>query len=166
MATRSNNMRIAGAPRWLALALLASGFAAFAPGQAQDRPQDRQPARVTVDIGDVVVRGGQPYYRHGGYRDADRLVVARDRHGRPVYYRLVYRDPYGQHRFRYRHHDRNRYVYDDPRRVETARRVDCNSRGNCTVTWQDPDYGGGGYGPRHGAPPRWRDGEDRRDDDR
>ena len=44
---------------------------------------------MLVDVADVVLRGGQPYYRYGDYGYDDRLIVGRDRYGRPVYYRIV-----------------------------------------------------------------------------
>ena len=73
--------------RWLAPALLAAGLGIGtmtpAPVQAQDL------TRVLVDIADVVLRGGQPYYRNGDYGYDDRLIATRDRYGRVVYYRNV-----------------------------------------------------------------------------
>ena len=74
--------------RWLAPAVMAVGlgFAAMVPAPA--RAQDDTLTRVLVDVADVVLRGGQPYYRSGNYRDDDRLIVSRDRYGRPVYYRV------------------------------------------------------------------------------
>jgi hypothetical protein len=136
--------------RWVAPLVLATGFAAaIVPKTAH--AQEDQGTRVIVDIADVVVRGGQPYYRYGGYRDADRLVVGRDRYGRPVYYRIVDRrdwrdrdrDRHDPDRYAYRHHRRHvyrpaypAYGYGDP----TARRVTCNKYGNCTVTYYEPGY--------------------------
>ena len=78
--------------RWLAPAVMAvgMGFASMVPAPA--RAQDDTLTRVLVEVADVVLRGGQPYYRYGTYRDDDRLVVARDRYGRPVYYRVVRND--------------------------------------------------------------------------
>ena len=74
--------------RWLAPAALAVGlgFGAMtpAPAQAQDTL-----TRVLVDVADVVLRGGQPYYRYGDYGSDDRLIVQRDRYGREAYYRMV-----------------------------------------------------------------------------
>ena len=78
------------APAALAVGL---GFGAMtpAPAQAQDTL-----TRVLVDVADVVLRGGQPYYRYGNYGYDDRLIVQRDRYGRDAYYRMLprYNDNY------------------------------------------------------------------------
>lgn len=76
--------------RWWAPALLAVAFgvgavAAPAPAHAQSTL-----ARVLVDVADVVIRGGVPYYRYGNYGQYDRLSVQRDHHGHRSYYRTVY----------------------------------------------------------------------------
>ena len=147
--------------RWVAPLVLATGLGVAAIVPKPAHAQEDQWTRVIVDIADVVVRGGQPYYRYGGYRDADRLVVGRDRYGRPVYYRIV--DRRDRDRYAYRHHDRDdwddeqgddddqghrhhrrhvyrpaypAYGYGDP----TARRVTCKKYGNCTVTYYEPGY--------------------------
>lgn len=73
--------------RWLAPAVLAAGVGAAALLPAPARADDL--GRVLVDIADVVINGGVPYYRHGHYGPADRLVVQRDRWGHVRYYRLV-----------------------------------------------------------------------------
>ena len=93
--------------RWLAPTLLAAGLGAAALLPAPARAQDDL-TRVLVDIADVVIRGGAPYYRYGQYAPNDRLVVQRDRWGNVRYYRLVpvaprvvYRDPY-RDAYRYR----------------------------------------------------------------
>ena len=79
-------------------------------------------------------RGGQPYYRHGNYGYNDRLVVVRDRWGRPTYYRnaprrVVSRNgpPYG-----------NAYGYyaNGP----GSRNVNCKKNGRCEVRYYDPRY--------------------------
>ena len=146
--------------RWMAPAVLAAGFgmgAMAVPQQAQ--AQDL--SRVLVDVADVILRGGQPYYRHGDYSQNDRLIVQRDRYGRPIYYRNVYRagPPYG-----------NAYGYY--RNGAGSRdNVRCNSRGKCTVTYYDPRRDRDGYrGYRrdgrygyYGDDRRWRD-RDRYDD--
>lgn len=136
--------------RWLAPALLAAGLGATALFPAPARAQDDAFVRVLVDVADVVLRGGVPYYRHGDYGYADRLVVARDRHGRPVYYRTVPRyrhdgPPYG-----------NAYGYWN--NGPGARRVSCNRNGNCTVKYYDPRYDRSRYVryDRH-RDGRWRD---------
>ena len=145
--------------RWLAPAALAVGlgFGAMtpAPAQAQDTL-----TRVLVDIADVVLRGGQPYYRYGNYGYDDRLIAQRDRYGRVVYYRMVprygdnYRSgpPYG-----------NAYGYYGN---ATSRDVKCNKHGKCKVSYYDPRYDRSGYDDR-GAYDRYyntRAYRDRRDD--
>ena len=83
--------------RYLAPAVLAArlGVAAVAaPAPAQAQSDDL--VRVLVDVADVVLRSGQPDYRYGDYGYDDRLVMQRDRYGRPVYYRYVPREVYRQ----------------------------------------------------------------------
>lgn len=93
--------------RWLAIATLTTALAIGSltpsPVQAQDGL-----TRVIVDIADVVLRGNQPYYRYGSYRQQDQLVMGRDRYGRPVYYRV---DGYGRpaNSYGYRSGYQNRY---------------------------------------------------------
>ncbi len=125
--------------RWIAPATLAVGlgFGAMAlpaPAQAQDNL-----SRVLVDIADVVLRGGTPYYRHGDYGHDDRLIVSRDRYGRPVYYRTAprhadYRSgpPYGNAHGYYRNGPGSRQVDN--------RNVKCNKNGKCKVEYYDPRY--------------------------
>ena len=115
-------------PAALAAALALTAFAAPAPASAAE-PK----IRVTVDLGDVIFRNGHPYYRHGGYGYNDRLIVERDRYGRPVYYRYAPRDgyygapPYG-----------NAWGYHRNQQLR-ERRV-CDSRGRCRVEYYDPRY--------------------------
>jgi len=139
------------APSVLALALGAGFSVPAAPVQAQD-----DLTRAIVDIADVVFRAGVPYYRYGDYGRYDRLVVQRDRYGRPVYYRYVpygynarHSQPYGN-AYGYRGKDNDRYYRD----------VDCNKHGKCKVTYYDSRY------DRH-HDDRWWDGHrwhDRDDD--
>ena len=70
--------------RWIAPLALAFGLGAASLMPAPARASDDL-VRVIVDAADVILRGGAPHYRHGGYDD--RLIVERDRYGRPVYYR-------------------------------------------------------------------------------
>lgn len=114
--------------RWLAPAILAGGFglAALSPVPAHAQDGDEL-VRVLVDVADVVLRGGTPYYRYGDYGYDDRLIVARDRYGRPLYYRQVPRDYRGTSRY---------YGRDGAR----GREVRCNSHGRCKVTYYDPRY--------------------------
>ncbi|NUS39754.1 MAG: hypothetical protein HOQ02_12130 [Lysobacter sp.] len=117
--------------RWFVPAALAAGLglAALAPAPAYAQNDALALTRQVVDIADVVVNGGVPYYRYGHYGPDDRLVVDRDYDGRPVYYRLVprtvyvtpprvyypaprvvyrgYPPPYGHAYGYWRHHDRD-----------------------------------------------------------
>jgi hypothetical protein len=119
--------------RWLTSLSLATALvvAAFVPAPA--RASDDL-IRLVVDLGDVVIRSGHPYYRHGGYGYNDRLIVERDRYGRPIYYRYApraqYRPPYGHAYGYHRNHGR----YDD--RYYSRRK--CDSRGRCRVEYYDP----------------------------
>ena len=116
--------------RWFAPAVLAAGLgfgamAAPAPAQAQD-----DLVRVLVNVADVVLRGGQPYYRHGNYGYDDRLIATRDRYGRLVYYRMAPRyvrsgPPYG-----------NAYGYQR----NGSQKVKCNKHGKCKATYYDARY--------------------------
>lgn len=130
--------------RWLAPAVLAAGlgFGAMTPAPAQ--AQDDTLTRVLVDIADVVLRGGVPYYRYGDYGYDDRLIAQRDRYGRLVYYRMVPRyqsdyragPPYG-----------NAYGYWN--NGPGARKVKCNKHGKCNVTYYDQRYDRRGYYDRY-----------------
>jgi hypothetical protein len=115
--------------RWLAPAVLATGLgvAGFAPTAAHAQSGDEL-VRVIVDVADVIMRGGQPYYRNGHHGYDDRLVVVRDRYGRPVYYRQVPRGGYYDDRAR----------YDAPR--YGSHRTRCNKHGKCKVEYYDPRY--------------------------
>lgn len=129
--------------RWIAPAILAAGLgmAALAPTTAHAQSGDGL-VRVLVDVADVVLRGGTPYYRNSDYGYDDRLIVERDRYGRPVYYRQVasnYRNapPYG-----------NAYGH---RRNSGNRQVKCNKHGKCKTTYYDPrhDHDGRRYDNRY-----------------
>ena len=142
---------MASITRWIAPAVLAAGLglAGLVPAAAHAQSGD-QLARVIVDVADVMFRSGQPYYRHGNYGHDDRLVVVRDRWGRPTYYRQVpqrvaYRPgpPYGQ---------AHGYYANGP----GSRNVKCNKNGRCEVKYYDPRY------DRKG----WDDRRDRRRDRR
>lgn len=149
--------------RWLAPAVLATGLglAGFAPTAAHAQSGDEL-VRVIVDVADVIMRGGQPYYRHGNYGYNDRLVVVRDRYGRPVYYRQAPRTGYYDYRTRY-----NTPRYTTPR--YTSQRTRCNKNGKCKVEYYDPRYDRrhddrySRWDNRHN---RWHDRNDRRYDDR
>ena len=129
-------------PRWLAPAVMAAGIgaAAFAPGVAHAQSNDL--ARVIVDVADVLMRGGQPYYRNSDYGHEDRLVMGRDRYGRPVYYRTVPQQNYygrAPQRDYYRSVPQgNAYGYY--RNAPQARRGKCNKHGKCKVEYYDPRY--------------------------
>lgn len=126
--------------RWFAPAVLAAGlgFGAMtpAPVQAQDSL-----TRVLVDIADVVLRSGVPYYRYGDYGYNDRLVATRDRYGRVVYYRVVPRgyDPRG---YEYRSRSGPPYgnAYGYYRNGPGSRDMKCNKHGKCKVQYYDARY--------------------------
>lgn len=134
--------------RWLAPAVVAVGvgIAALFPPPVRARDGDDL-VRVLVDIADVVLRGGVPYYRHGDYGYDDRLIVARDRYGRPVYYRQVPRRYLGSDRY---------YGYRDGRDVK------CNNRGKCTLTYYDPRYDRDAYRRHYRYDNRYYRYDDRR----
>lgn len=124
----------------------------FAMPVAQVRAQDDL-ARVLVDIADVTFRAGVPYYRYGDYGRYDRLILQRDRYGRPVYYRYVpvrvsvRQDPPHPNAYGDRRHGPD-HVY---------RNVDCNKHGKCKVTYYDSRYDRNDHG--------WWDGRRWHDDD-
>ncbi len=144
--------------RWLAPAALAATLAAGAalPAPAQAAGPS---VRLIVDLGDVVFRNGQPYYRYGNYGYDDRLIVERDYRGRPVYYRYApqynrdYGPPYG-----------NAYGYHRNRDGRYSRRV-CDNRGRCRVEYYDPRHDRR-YGDRYGYRDRYEDRDHDRDDRR
>lgn len=137
--------------RWFAPAALAValGAASLAPAPAQAQSADML-TRVLVDVADVVFRNNQPYYRNGNYSADDRLVMSRDRYGRPVYYRVT--DPRYGNGYGYdpRYGNSNGY---DPRYSNTppygraygyngnnGQRVKCNKHGKCKATYYDDRY--------------------------
>jgi hypothetical protein len=150
--------------RWIAPAILAAGLgfgamAAPAPVQAQD-----ELTRVLVDIADVVLRGGQPYYRHGNYGYDDRLIVVRDRYGRPTYYRRVpAHEAYNRGRSGPPYGVAHGYYRNGPGSRDfnpTARNVKCNKHGKCKVEYYDPRYDRDAY--RYSRYDRRYDRRDRR----
>ncbi|MEN1944045.1 hypothetical protein WCE55_09365 [Luteimonas sp. MJ293] len=142
--------------RWLAPLILSAGFGAAALAPAPVHASDDL-VRVIVDVADVVLRGGSPYYRHGSYGHNDRLVMARDRHGRPVYYRQVprnYRAGYHPSQFRgpppharARGHANNR--------GQANNRSNCDRNGRCTVRYYDPRFDRDQRGKRNSRGNRW-----------
>ena len=143
--------------RWLAPAVLAVGLGVAGLTPAPARADDNL-ARVIVDIADVIVRGGVPYYRYGNYGNDDRLIVVQDRYNRPTYYRHV---PRGV---------AHGYWRNGPGRSQR----ECDSRGRCRVVYYDARYDRrddwarndrhGRY-DRHEYRDRWdRDGRDGRGD--
>ena len=120
--------------RWIAHAALAAGLGLAALAAPQTAQAQDPLTRVIVDVADVVLRGGQPYYRYGDYGQRDRLIVERDRYGRPVYYRVIDRragPPYG-----------NAYGYyrNGPGSRDRDGQMRCDKRGNCRVNYYDPRY--------------------------
>lgn len=120
--------------RWLAPLVVAAGLGAAALAPAPARASDEL-VRIIVDVADVVLRGSTPYYRHGNYGRHDRLVVVRDRYGRPVYYREVPRHyPVAYHPSQFRGpppHARARGHIGH-------RNTNCDRKGRCTVRYYDP----------------------------
>ncbi|MFK3647227.1 hypothetical protein ACI2IY_02175 [Lysobacter enzymogenes] len=121
--------------RWLAPVALAAGLGAAAvalpaPARADDL------TRVIVDIADVIVRNNTPYWRYGNYGYNDRLVVVRDRWGRPTYYRNVprYVD------YRYRPAPPPRYYANDRYYNNRYYDRDCNHHGKCRTSYYDARY--------------------------
>ena len=115
--------------RWLATTALAAGLGMAtlaAPAPVQAREGDDL-VRVIVDVADVIYRSGYPYYRYGNYGYDDRLIMERDRYGRPIYYRNVVRSgpPYGKAHGYWK---------------KQANRVQCDRYGRCVTRYYDPRY--------------------------
>ena len=122
--------------RWFAPAVLAAGlgFGAMAPApvQAQDAL-----TRVLVDIADVAINNGVPYYRYGNYGYND------SRNGYDPYGRRVY-DQYGRridYSNRYYNEDRSGPPYGNAygyyRNGPGSRDVKCNKHGKCKAKYYD-----------------------------
>ncbi|MDQ3511375.1 MAG: hypothetical protein M3414_06785 [Pseudomonadota bacterium] len=133
--------------RWSAPLVLAASFgaAALAPSTAHAQNGDHL-ARVIVDVADVIFRGDTAYDRRGQYGPNDRLIVSRDRYGRPVYYR---EDP---------RYDRSGPPYGNA--PGHQKKVKCDSHGRCQVKNKGRNKGQYYYDARHDRH------HDRRDDDR
>lgn len=145
--------------RMFAPAVIAAGLgsaALMAPSAASAQSADEL-VRVLVNVADVVMRGGQPYYRYGDYGYDDRLIVQRDRYGNPVYYRMA---PRGGYDAGYRNGPPygNAYGYYRNGPVTAGQRnVKCNKHGKCKVEYYDPRYDRSGYGGnRYWDGRRWR----------
>lgn len=148
MRSPASGQHIAGRLATLALAATL-GIAALLPGTA--RADDL--VRVVVEAADVVFRGDDAYYRHGSYGYGDRLIVARDRYGRPVYYRTVPRGHYsGDYRSGPPYGNAHGYW------KQQQRRVSCDRNGRCVSRYYDPRYD-----RRHDRRHDRRDGDWRRD---
>ena len=139
--------------RWLAPAALAAALGAAALVPAPAKAQSADLVRTIVDIADVVMRGNQPYYRHGDYSADDRLVMGRDRYGRPVDYRVATDPRYGDRsgydsRSGYRTGATPPYGralgYHDNR----GQRTKCNKHGKCKTQYYDPRHDERRYGYR------------------
>jgi hypothetical protein len=143
--------------QWLVPAVLAASFGAGAMVPVTAHAQTDGTVRVLVDVADVVVRGGQPYDRRGNYGPRDRLVVQRDRYGRPAYYRIVPRQAYYGGGYGYN----SGAGYDPFDYRPPSTRVSCSSTGNCTVKYYDRRY------DRRGDGRQWdgRRGNDRGHED-
>lgn len=151
--------------RWSAPLALAAGLGAIALAPAPAFAQNSdQLARVIVDVADVILRGDNAYDRRGEYRHDDRLIVSRDRYGRPVYYREVPRHeragpPYG-----------NAYGYHGSAPGQ-QKKIKCDSHGRCQAKSKGrhkQHYYDARYDTRYGERrySRHRDDDDRRRDDR
>lgn len=122
--------------RWLAPLILAAGLGAAALVPAPARASDEL-VRIIVDVADVVLRGNTPYYRHGSYGRHDRLIVVRDRYGRPVYYREVPRRyAVGYHPSQFR----GPPPHARARGHAKPRHADCDRKGRCTARYYDPRF--------------------------
>lgn len=134
-------------PRIAALALGCALAFAQSPVRAEDAP-----IRVVVDVADVVMRNGYPYYRHGGFGYRDRLIVESDAYGRPIYYRMAPAEDVVQRdtgsRPSYGHYGQR--VRDD--RYYSSER--CNANGVCQVEYYDPEDGRRWSGARYQRPER------------
>lgn len=127
--------------RWFAPVAVAAGLgtAALTPTTAR---ADDELVRVIVDAADVILRGGDPYHRDARHGYSDRLIMERDRHGRPVYYRHALRAGGGKHHHRRSgppsHAPAHGYRASYGRQGREASR--CDRRGRCTVQYYDPRY--------------------------
>lgn len=147
--------------RWSAPLMLAAGLgaAALAPFTAHAQDGDHL-ARVIVDVADVIFRGDTAYDRRGQYGTNDRLIVSRDRYGRPVYYRESPRydrsaPPYGH---------AHGYYGDAPGH---QKKVKCDSHGRCQVKNKSKKKGQYYYDARYDRRhARHHDRHDRRHDRR
>lgn len=165
--------------RWLApvFAAALAAAAALAPAPAQAQSQSADLVRTIVNIADVVFRGNQPYYRHGDYGRDDRLVMSRDRYGRPVYHRIGDRygnrgfDGYGNRGYdRYGRGGYDRYGRSAPPygraygyygdRPQQQQRTRCGRDGRCRVEYYDPRHDRRRHDNRYNGYGRWQ-----RDDD-
>lgn len=130
--------------RWVAPAVLAAGLGAAALAPQTAHAQNQDIARVIVDVADVIMRGGQPYYRHDDrydprvgnrYAQDNRLIVVRDRYGRPTYYRQVPHSQVARNTAYYGPAPRAAY---NTRYAPDTRRAKCNKHGKCKVEYYDP----------------------------
>ena len=120
--------------RWLAPVVVAAGFGVVAMTPAPAMAQSDDLVRVIVDVADVIIRGNTPYYRYGNYGYDDRLIVVRDRYGRPTYYRNVPRHGYSQPPYG------NAYGYRNQYNRPGYRTANCNKHGKCRTEYYDPRY--------------------------
>lgn len=108
--------------RWIAVAALAIAAAFALPQSALAQRVQDEDVREYVDEADVVMRGGQPYYRYGDDGSYERLRIERDLAGQALYYRVAGRGGRGYYRPGYERYTR------------------CDSRGRCRVEYYDPRY--------------------------
>lgn len=108
--------------RWIVVAVLAVAAAFTLPQAAMAQQVQDEDVREYVDEADVVMRGGQPYYRYSDADRHERLHIERDPAGQALYYRVIGRDGRGYYRPGYDRYSR------------------CDSRGICRVEYYDPRY--------------------------
>ena len=137
--------------RWISSLALAAGLGVAAIAPAPAKASDDL-VRIIVDVADVVLRGSQPYYRHGNYGRHDQLIVVRDRYGRPTYYRQVPRN------YRTAYRGNQRYRNAPPPHARAWGHPSRNSAVRYYDTRYDRDYRGK---KRHDRDRRDRDRRDR-----
>ncbi|MDO4708343.1 MAG: hypothetical protein Q4B94_00750 [Pseudomonadota bacterium] len=107
--------------RWIAAIVLVIAAVFTVPQTASAQQAQDEDVREYVDAAEVVMRGGQPYYRYSDAGHPERLRIERDPAGQALYYRVIGRDR-GYYRPGY-----DRYTR-------------CDSRGICRVEYYDPRY--------------------------
>lgn len=147
--------------RWITSTILAVGVGLVALSPVPALAQSGDLTRVLVDVADVALRGGTPYYRYGNYGHDDRLITSHDRHGRPIYYRNVRRGYQNVAPHGYVAPHGNAYGYQG---YGPNQQVRCNKHGKCkTTAYGRNGHGGRGYDNRYNNRYDNRYSYDRRD---